>query len=77
MSSSGTVVVWHVEEGWGVIESPATPDGCWVHLSAVLVDGFRELRGPGPDPDTEVVRGPSSGYASTLTITVDDQEEPR
>ena len=29
------------EEGWGVIDSPATPGGCWAHFSSVLVAGYR------------------------------------
>ncbi|MGZ4453535.1 MAG: cold-shock protein [Nocardioides sp.] len=40
----GVVRVWHDEEGWGVVDSEATPGGCWAHFSAVLVAGFRRLR---------------------------------
>ena len=43
MTSVGTVRLWHAEEGWGVIDSSATPGGCWTHYSAVLVPGYREL----------------------------------
>lgn len=43
MSASGLVAVWHDDEGWGVIESAATPGGCWTHFSAVRVDGFASL----------------------------------
>ena len=43
MTSRGTVRVWHAEDGWGVLDSAATPGGCWTHYSAVLVPGFREL----------------------------------
>jgi len=43
MTSAGTVRVWHAEEGWGVIDSAATPGGCWTHFSAVLVAGHRAL----------------------------------
>jgi CspA family cold shock protein len=31
--SVGSVRVWHREEGWGVIDSPDTPGGCWAHFS--------------------------------------------
>jgi len=41
MTSAGTVRVWHVDEGWGVVDSAATPGGCWTHFSAVLVAGHR------------------------------------
>ena len=33
MQSIGTVREWHREQGWGVIDSPDTPGGCWVHFS--------------------------------------------
>jgi len=35
----GTVSVWHDEDGWCVIEAEATPGGCWLHVSSVLVSG--------------------------------------
>lgn len=40
---AGVVREWHDEEGWGVVDSPATPGGCWAHFSAVAVDGYRTL----------------------------------
>jgi CspA family cold shock protein len=43
MSTEGTVRVWHAEDGWGVVDSPETPGGCWVHFSQVAVDGYRAL----------------------------------
>jgi len=43
VTSSGRVRLWHDEEGWGVIDSAATPGGCWVHYSDVLVSGYRAL----------------------------------
>ena len=47
MTSVGTVRLWHAEEGWGVIDSPDTPGGCWAHFSAVLVPGYRTLEAGG------------------------------
>jgi CspA family cold shock protein len=38
--------VWHSEQGWGVIDSPETPGGCWVHFSHLWNDGIPEA-GPG------------------------------
>ena len=26
---------WHEDLGWGVLDSPQTPDGCWTHYSAI------------------------------------------
>jgi CspA family cold shock protein len=58
VQSSGTVRVWYRSEGWGVIDSPDTPGGCFAHFSSLWNDdvptvdpgevieisgGFREL----------------------------------
>ena len=59
MTSVGTVRLWHADEGWGVIDSPATPGGCWTHYSAVLVPGYRTLQ---------------AGAAVTFTFDVAEQD---
>lgn len=41
MATTGTVRSWNNEEGWGVIDSPATPGGCWISFAEV------RLREPG------------------------------
>jgi uncharacterized RmlC-like cupin family protein/cold shock CspA family protein len=43
MRTTGTVRSWSDGEGWGVIDSPDTPGGCWAHYSAVRADGYRSL----------------------------------
>lgn len=53
MASTGSVRFWDPEEGWGVIDSPETPSGCWAHFTHIQDDadadadtaarGFREL----------------------------------
>lgn len=30
-------------EGWGVLDAPEFPGGCWVFFSAIEMDGFRML----------------------------------
>lgn len=35
MSSIGTVRFWRESDGWGVIDSPDTPGGCWAHYSHI------------------------------------------
>lgn len=50
MRTTGTVRIWHHEEGWGVVDSPDTPGGCWVHYSAVEMSGYKRL-----DPGKPVV----------------------
>jgi len=43
MRTTGTVREWHDDEGWGVIDSPDTPGGCWAHFSVVDMQGYRGL----------------------------------
>jgi CspA family cold shock protein len=43
MRSRGEVRVWHADEGWGVIDCPDTPGGCWAGFPAVLVAGHQAL----------------------------------
>ena len=35
---------YHDDEGWGVIDAPGVPGGCWVHFSAIAAQGYRSLR---------------------------------
>jgi CspA family cold shock protein len=37
----GIVRTWSAEEGWGIIDSPATPGGCWAHFSSLQMKGYR------------------------------------
>lgn len=42
--STGTVRHWYRDDGWGVLDSPDTPGGCFAHFSRIIgVSGFREL----------------------------------
>jgi CspA family cold shock protein len=43
MTSVGSVRTFDAGEGWGVIDGPDVPGGCWVHFSAVAGSGYREL----------------------------------
>ena len=38
----GSVRDWHGDEGWGVIDGPAVPGGCWAHFSALAAERFWE-----------------------------------
>ncbi|MGY6020367.1 cold shock domain-containing protein [Streptomyces spinosirectus] len=38
-----TVREWYDEEGWGVLDSPETPGGCFGHFAHVQMPGFRTL----------------------------------
>jgi CspA family cold shock protein len=39
----GSVRVFHADEGWGVLDGPHVPGGCWVSFSAIATAGYREL----------------------------------
>ena len=41
--TTGAVREWHAELGWGVLDSPDTPGGCWAHFSHIDGTGFRAL----------------------------------
>lgn len=46
-----TVRFWHAEKGWGVLDSPETPGGCWVHFSHFADrSGYLDLQ-PGQQVD--------------------------
>lgn len=44
MTRTGTVRSFSADEGWGVIDGPDVPGGCWFHFSAVRAPGYRSLR---------------------------------
>lgn len=48
-----TVAEWNDDEGWGVLEADAFPDGIWVHFSAINADGYQTLR-PGQSVEVDV-----------------------
>lgn len=43
MVQIGTVRAFDPDEGWGVLDGPGVPGGCWVHFSAIAASGFRQL----------------------------------
>jgi CspA family cold shock protein len=59
---------WHREEGWGVVDSPQTPGGCWVHFSHIQSAGYREL-GPGRTVTLEFEPADQDGF-SYRAVTV-------
>ena len=36
------VRLWNIPDGWGVVDAPEVPGGCWVHYS-VLAPGLEPL----------------------------------
>ncbi|WLW54909.1 cold-shock protein [Streptomyces sp. YU58] len=60
---TATVREWHDEEGWGVLDCPETPGGCWGHFSHIEADGFRSLApGQRVDLDWEAPGFRQDGY---------------
>lgn len=41
---AGIVKWFDADEGWGVIEAPETPGGCFAHFSSIQAEGFRRLQ---------------------------------
>ena len=40
---AGVVKRFDPDEGWGVIDAPEVPGGCFVHFSNIEVSGYRQL----------------------------------
>lgn len=40
----GVVSWFSADEGWGVIDGPGVPGGCFVHFSVIHLPGYRALR---------------------------------
>ncbi|MFB9236323.1 cold-shock protein [Plantactinospora siamensis] len=62
MTSDGVVRSYRADEGWGVIDGPDVPGGCWVHFSAIAGDGYAELA-PGQAVSFRAEAQPQDGYA--------------
>lgn len=61
MRVTGVVREWHDDEGWGVLDSEATPGGCWAHFSHLDMEGFRSAV-PGQVVDFSYVPGAQDGF---------------
>jgi cold shock protein len=42
-TTTATVREWRDADGWGVLDSPDTPGGCWAHFSNLDMPGYRAL----------------------------------
>ena len=75
MTGVGTVREWHEELGWGVIDSPDTPGGCWAHFSHVAVPGYRSLQ-PGQAVTLEWTSHGQDGFAYRAVRVWPAAEDP-
>ncbi|WP_203819652.1 hypothetical protein [Paractinoplanes ferrugineus] len=57
MADPGVVRSWIPSEGWGVLDSSATPGGCWAHSAA--------------PPFEKSTRSSGAAYRSTLALSFD------
>lgn len=62
MTTTGTVVLWHDDEGWGALRSDDVPGEVWVHFSMVAMVGFRTLT-PGDPVQFTWEAAAQDGYA--------------
>lgn len=70
-TARGSVLAWSPEEGWGVIETEATPGGCWAHFSSLDVDGYRTLH-VGQEVSVDYEPAMQDGYEwRALRVTLD------
>jgi CspA family cold shock protein len=61
MAIRAVVREWHDDEGWGVLDAPAVPGGCWAGFGQVAISGYRSLRA-GQGVALEWERGEQDGY---------------
>ena len=40
---AGVVKWFDPDEGWGIIDAPEVPGGCFVHFSDIQMPGYRQL----------------------------------
>jgi CspA family cold shock protein len=77
MLTSGVVRFWDDEAGWGIIDSPATPGGCWAHFSAIVARGYRRLRA-GQQVLLDWEQADQDGYAfRAISVRIDDRPAQR
>ena len=72
---NGRVRDWHDEEGWGVLDSAATPGGCFVMFGSIRMDGYRTLQ-PGTTVTFEFEPARQDGYDFFATAVWPEGVEP-
>ena len=61
MSAEGVVSQWCPDEGWGVVDSPDMPGGCWVGFAELATSRFWEPD-VGQRVELEWEQGDQDGY---------------
>lgn len=73
-TATGTVRLWMDDDGWGVIDLPELPGGCWAEASVVEgLDGTSGLRA-GQTVDVDWTTPGSAGYdAKAVRVVLRDE----
>jgi CspA family cold shock protein len=58
--------MWIEDEGWGVIDSQATPTGCWAHFSVLSSQSFWEPQ-PGEPVEFDWESADQDGFTRRVT----------
>jgi len=74
MSVSGAVAEWYDEDGWGVLQSDATPGGCWAHVS--MVRGPSRPLAIGSAVDFTFEAADQDGYRFRAVVVVPEGVDP-
>ncbi|MET8153487.1 MTH938/NDUFAF3 family protein [Actinoplanes sp. NPDC049668] len=74
-TSTGSVRSFDADEGWGIIDGPDVPGGCWVHFSAIAVEGYRELT-RGQDVSFRAEAADQDGFAYRAVKVWTGDSEP-
>ncbi len=75
MISRGVVRDFRAEEGWGVVDGPDVPGGCWVHFSVIVTGGYRQLT-PGQRVSFRAEVTDQDGFRFRATMVWPDGGEP-
>lgn len=75
VTTRGTVRFWLDEQGYGVIDSPETPGGCWTHFSEVAIAGYKSLK-PGQPVLLEWETARQDGYLYRAVRTWPADRQP-
>lgn len=67
--ASAVVREWHRDDGWGVVDCPETPGGCWAHFSRIEMDGYKSLTaGQRVELEWEVFRQDGFEYRAVRVV---------
>lgn len=64
--ADAVVRTWDPGEGWGILDSPETPGGCWAHYSSIEMSGYKSLE-PGQSVLLEWESPGQDGYPFRAT----------